>query len=120
MTSVEKNNPSSTQRVTEHPPCDVSKTSNTYYPCKDSSKPVCRQFVNQGKCRKHLKCRFYHPPVITPTIRKKATRNPGYCYCGSMLKYITNSRPYHRSDDKDTPTFFTVCSRTCRSIGKCM
>lgn len=91
--------------------------SNTYLPCNDINQPVCRQHVNQGYCRRGNKCRFYHPKIINTTIKKKAERKLGYCYCGHPLKKLVNSR-YVVNDNK--PLFFMVCSRSGRSISNCM
>ena len=91
-----------------------------YYPCNDPAKPICRQFVTKGNCRYRMKCRFYHPLVITPVIKKRATRELGCCYCGSLLKRLINKRAYRVGEDGDPPLFFVVCGRTGRSIRNCM
>jgi hypothetical protein len=80
--------------------------------------PICRQFVNQGKCRWQKKCHFYHPKIITPIIKKKTQRKLGCCYCGSLQRRFLNKRGHHIGDD--IPTFFVVCSRTGRSMKLCM
>lgn len=88
-----------------------------YYPCFDESRPVCRQFVNHKWCRKRLQCNFYHPLVITPLIKKKATRKLGHCYCGYPQRRLISRRLLRSSDDN---IFFVVCSRTGRSMKKCL
>jgi hypothetical protein len=88
-----------------------------YYPCFDKRQPVCRQYVNQQWCRKRLRCNFYHPLIITPTIKKKATRKLGHCYCGAPQKCLMNRKLLRKPED---PTFFVVCSRTRRSMKKCL
>ena len=90
-----------------------------YYPCFDAKRPVCRQHVNQNRCRKGLKCNFYHPMDITPVIKKKATREFGFCYCGAVQKRLMNKRPF-KHHNEDTPLFFVVCSRTYRSMNRCL
>lgn len=82
----------------------------------DDTRPLCRYFYRKG-CRKGDKCRFYHPPSITPTIRKEYDRERGRCYCGCQLKSIINNR-YIRNDEND-PLFFVVCSKTKKSMKKC-
>ena len=91
-----------------------------YYPCNDASKPICRQFVNQAKCRRKQKCRFYHPPVITRIIKRKATRELGFCYCGALQKKLLNKRAYRVGEDDDIPIFFVVCGRTGKSMRRCL
>lgn len=91
-----------------------------YYPCCDPNRPVCRQYINQGDCRQGIKCRFYHPIFVTPTIIKKAAREPGHCYCGAPQKKLLNKRSYNVDEDKETPTFFVVCGRTGKSMRRCM
>lgn len=87
-----------------------------YYASEDPSRPICRQFVNQGKCPKRRHCQFYHPKVITHTITKQAKRELGHCYCGAPQKTIIS---YQRSQE-DKPNFFVVCGRTGRSMRRCM
>ena len=91
-----------------------------YLPCNDISRPICRQFVNQGSCRKKTRCYFYHPTVMTPIIKKKASRQLGSCYCGSIQRRIINKYGYRSNDGGDSPIFFVVCSRTGRSMKLCM
>jgi hypothetical protein len=91
-----------------------------YYPCEDPNNPVCRYFVNQNKCKKDKKCRFYHPPIITPIIRKEATREIGKCYCGANQKHVVNKKNYSPTEDINTPTFFVLCGRTGRSMKLCI
>jgi len=91
-----------------------------YVACNDPTNPPCRQFVNQGKCRRRLKCRFYHPPATTPTIRRKTTRDLGKCYCGAPQRKIMSKRPFVLMDDEKVPIFFCVCSRTGSSMKNCM
>ena len=98
----------------------ISEESIPYYPCNDAMNPVCRTFVNKGKCEKNLECRFYHPAEITPVIIKKATRTPGFCFCGSKQKCIINGRAYKLGSSRDNPTFFVVCGRTGRSMKRCI
>lgn len=93
---------------------------NTYYPCNDPDKPVCRQFVNQTNCRQKQRCRFYHPPIITSIIKKKASRELGCCYCGAFQKKLLNKRGYRVGEDSDVPIFFVVCGRTGKSMRRCM
>ena len=104
-----------------HPEAESPKPSEEiYYPCHDPEKPVCRQFVNQGKCRKQKRCRFYHPAVITSSIQKKAKREPGHCFCGAYQRRLLNTRNYRVDEDGTSPTFFVVCGRTGRSMKRCM
>jgi len=98
---------------------DLTITNNAYYACKDSNRPVCRQFINQGKCHYHNKCKFYHPEVISPIIKRKATRKLGYCFCGSSQRCVINNRHY-RAGENDNIVFFVVCSQTGRSMRYCM
>lgn len=96
-------------------------SSNTEYrPCNDPTKPVCRSFVNQGICRLRDGCRFYHPPHLTKTIKKKARREPGLCYCGAPQKKLVNKRQYRPGEDDAMPIFYVVCSRTGKSMRRCM
>lgn len=85
-------------------------------PINDETRPLCRDFY-RGKCRRNSKCRFYHPKVITPTIKKEFHRERGKCFCGSMLKSIRNNRFIR--DDAEAPIFFMVCGRTRKSIKRC-
>ena len=91
-----------------------------YYPCEDPNNPVCRYFVNQNKCKKDKKCRFYHPPNITQLIKKQATREIGKCFCGAFQKNLVNKKNYSPNEDKNTPTFFVVCGRTGKSMKLCI
>jgi hypothetical protein len=78
---------------------------------------LCRQFVNTGSCPRRNKCRFHHPQLITETIKKRAIREPGRCYCGAKQKTLVNNRKSRNTDDL---TFFVVCSRTMKSMKKCI
>lgn len=93
-----------------------------YYACEDPNRPICRQYVNQGHCRRNNRCNFYHPKVMTRLIEKKAKREPGHCYCGSFQKTIIGNTTYRLEDgiNASKPTFFVVCSRTGKSMRKCM
>lgn len=83
-------------------------------------RPICRFFVN-NKCRKGDKCRFYHPSPITPTIQKKTRRELGKCYCGAKLRTVVDNRYYSNIDEESRkPIFYNICSRTRRSIRRCM
>lgn len=105
--------PESTQESTSE--------SGSYHACDDDNNPVCRQFVNQGQCRKRKRCCFYHPPEITDTVIRNATRELGYCYCGAIQKRIINNRSRRTNRDGETsPMFFVICSRTGRSMKRCM
>jgi len=90
-----------------------------YYPCNDPSKPLCRRYVKQGKCRSNKGCRFYHPQIITPVIKRKTTRELGHCFCGALQKRLINKRVYRIGEDDNTPTFFVVCGKTRRSMNRC-
>jgi len=102
----------------------VEPSSNPkYYPSEDPNRPICRGYVNQGKCHKRKQCNFYHPKVITPIIKKKAKREPGHCYCNALQRTIINNRSYRLSTDGtglSQPMFFVVCSSTGKSMRKCM
>ena len=98
----------------------MSGTHSIYYACEDPANPVCRDFVNQGSCRRDSRCRFYHPPIITTIIRRKATRDIGCCYCGAAQKRVINKRPFRIGEDGSIPIFYVVCSRTRRSMRSCM
>src|SRR5579864_2261337 len=87
-----------------------------YYRCNDARLPVCREFVNQGRCRRGKKCRFYHPVKITPIIKKQTQRALGCCYCGAPQKCVMNTRSYRVGEDDSIPTFYVICSRTKRSM----
>lgn len=93
-----------------------------YYACDDPNRPVCRAYVNQGRCHKKKHCNFYHPRVVTQIIEKRARREPGRCYCGSRQKTIICNQTYRHQDGVmgPEPMFFVVCSRTGKSIKKCM
>ena len=86
--------------------------------CENPQQPICREFVNQGKCRSGNKCRFYHPAIIDVATKKRANKNPGYCYCGAVQTCRVNRRSYKSPDDY--PTFFVVCARTNKSIKRCL
>ena len=92
------------------------------YPCNDPNRPICRQFVNQGKCNKRHHCTFYHPKVVSPIMKKKAQRELGYCYCGSHQKKVISGRTWSASDEdgERRPTFFILCGRTGKSMKKCL
>lgn len=101
----------------------LSNVSNNskYYACNDPNRPICRAYVNQSKCNRNNHCNFYHPRVITQMIKKKARREPGFCYCGSLQRTIIANRVFRRSDEDDAPpTFFIICSRTGKSMKKCI
>ena len=99
---------------------DISTTEN-YCACNNPGNPLCRQYVNQGNCRKRKRCCFYHPEAITPIIAKQAKRQLGFCYCGSPQRRIINHRAFKNSNvDDSIPKFFAVCSRTGRSMRQCM
>lgn len=96
-----------------------------YYPCNDPNRPICRQYVNQGTCKKRKHCNFYHPKVVSNLITKKAKRELGCCYCGSPQKTIIGHRTinynrYESAEDVPRPVFFRVCSRTGKSMKKCL
>jgi hypothetical protein len=91
-----------------------------YYACNDPANPPCRQFVNQGNCRRRLKCRFYHPPIITTIIKRKTTRELGHCYCGAHQRRLMSKRAFTIRDGERYPVFFAVCGRTGRSMKQCM
>lgn len=95
------------------------QSTNNYYPYTDDTRPICRHFVNQGRCRRGNKCNFYHPEVICPIIQKKANRKLGHCFCGSPQRRLINNRS-HRAGEYDDVIFFVVCSRTGRSMRYCM
>lgn len=92
------------------------------YPCNDPNRPVCRQFVNQGKCNKRNHCTFYHPKTLTPIIKKKARRELGHCYCGAPQKTIISGRTWRGSDEDGEmrPNFFIICGKTGKSMKKCL
>jgi len=92
---------------------DSSEQIQKYHACNDPNRPVCRAFVNQGVCYKRWNCMFYHPKVITRNIKQNARREPGYCYCGSILRTIIRGR----RDEK--LQYFVICSATSRSIKRC-
>lgn len=103
--------PSNRQRV---------RSTQKYYACHDMLRPVCRQFVNQGRCSRNLKCRFYHPPKVTKTIKRLASREPGHCFCGAPQRILLNKKGFQVGESEEIPTFFAVCGRTGRSMRKCM
>lgn len=86
--------------------------------CENPESPICREFVNQGKCRAGTKCRFYHPPNITTVEKKRANKKPGFCYCGAPLKCMVSRKFYNTT--VITPTFFYVCGNTRKAIKKCL
>jgi len=89
-------------------------------PVNNPQRPVCRYFFKK-KCSRGDKCRFYHPPRITRTIKKRARRPIGKCYCGSELRTIMNNTPIrYGPEDEERPTFYRVCARTRKSIKRCM
>ena len=99
----------------------LSDSNIKIYPCDDPNRPVCRQFINQGKCQRRHHCGFYHPKTITPVIKKKARRELGHCYCGSPQRTVISGRNARVDEDGIShPTFFIVCSRTGKSMRKCM
>lgn len=79
---------------------------------------LCRDFVNKNKCRKGDHCRFLHPKHITESIRMSASRELGSCYCGAPQRKIMNNTKY--AEEANIPLFFAVCSRTGRSMNRCM
>lgn len=93
---------------------------SSYYPCNDSDNPVCREYVNQGNCHNKQRCRFYHPKRVTMKIRKKAKRAAGFCYCGYSLQCLVSSRTSRTGRRDSDPIFFSVCSRTKKSMKKCL
>lgn len=97
-----------------------TKDNLEYVACNDATNPSCRQFVNQGKFRRRLKCRFYHPSAITPIITRKTTSDLGKCYCGAPQRKFMSKRPFILMDDERVPIFFCVCSRTGSSMKNCM
>ena len=99
---------------------DTSIPQPIYYPCNDPQNPPCRQFVNQGTCRKRLKCRFYHPPIITSIIKRKTSRELGHCFCGSKQRKLLSKKNFTIKDGERCPIFFIVCGRTGRSMKLCM
>lgn len=107
---------------TDNPPPPIlpNTTDSIYYACNDPLNPICRQFVNQGTCRRRSNCRFYHPRVITDIIRRKAGRELGHCYCGSLQRKLINRRAFNIRDNERCPIFFVVCGRTGRSMKRCM
>ena len=107
MSSIDGNN----QPVTDN-------TSDNTNPCDDPTRPLCRQYVNHGECRKRKRCDFYHPEIITPVITKQTKRKLKHCYCGAPQRCIVRT---NRSDPtKGDVNFFVVCSRTGRSMKRCM
>jgi len=103
--------------ISNHPSEILSKKKKS--PCNDPKNLVCRQFVNQGNCRSRKRCQFYHPKIITPIIKRKASRKLGYCFCGAQLMCVMNKKRY-RIDDDDIPKFFVLCSKTRRSMKLCL
>ena len=99
---------------------ETSLPEDTGLPCDDATRPVCKQHVLHGNCRKRHGCRFFHPLAITPAITKKARREPGFCYCGSAQRRLLNNSKFRPGDDADKPLFFAVCGRTGRSMKRCM
>ena len=99
-----------------------TKSTSKYYACDDPNRPICRQYVNQGRCNKRKHCNFFHPKVVTRVIEKRARREPGYCYCSAPQRTIISNSSYrpHDGESAPRPAFFVVCSRTGRSINKCM
>lgn len=87
-------------------------------PTNNPSNPICRRLVD-GKCKYDDECRFYHPPTITRTIRKKTAREIGKCFCGAGQTKLMNKKRW-RDEDDDGPLFFVVCARTKRSMKRCM
>lgn len=75
--------------------------------------PICRAYVNCGFCKYQDKCKFYHPQIITKIIKRKAQRELGYCFCGAPQKCIM----YKNTLDI---TFYMVCSRTGKSMKRCI
>lgn len=107
---------------TEKPTIDqqTQDQEESYRPCKDDKNPICRNFINRGKCKKGNRCRFYHPEIITESIKKKAKREPGCCYCGARQRTFVNNRLYRQDEGNTFTTFFVVCGRTGKSMKKCM
>ena len=117
MSNLEDSNPNNTCEES------MSNSNNTDSPspCNNPDNLICRQYVNQGNCRKRKRCSFYHPEVITPIVVKQARRELGHCYCGSFQRRIINQRAFRNPDpDNSIPRFFAVCSRTGRSMRHCM
>jgi hypothetical protein len=90
-----------------------------YLACEDKSRPTCRHFL-RGKCSYGLKCRFYHPAIITPVLERESTREFGFCYCGALQRTLINKRLYVLGESSDIPTFFIVCSKTGKSMRHCL
>lgn len=90
------------------------------YPSANANRPVCRQYTLRGHCSKGVTCLFYHAPVITASIKRKAQREPGFCFCGARLVTIQNAHRFRASDEADMPLFFCLCGRSKRSIKHCM
>jgi len=92
---------------------------------------ICKYFIN-SKCKYGNKCRLFHPSPANmklKNIKKEIKRKAGHCYCGSILRNIVyNSmnygpRCYNRSSlnkINETPLFIKVCSKTSKSMRKCM
>lgn len=77
---------------------------------------LCREYI-LDVCPNKLKCKFEHPDIITPEMRQKCLRDINRCYCGCSLKTIMNR--YNHSNIEDENIFFSVCSRTNKSIENC-
>ena len=88
-------------------------------PVNDPSRPICRSFI-RDKCTKKNMCLFFHPIEITPTVRKKVTREIGRCYCGAHQITMMNRTRRRTDEDDEAPLFFVVCGKTRRSMKRCM
>lgn len=84
-----------------------------YYACNDPNRPVCKNFVKHGNCKKNNKCHYYHPRVITPSLKQDAKRKVGYCFCKAPLRTIISTK------NPGTFEYFIICSRTNRSMKRC-
>jgi hypothetical protein len=84
----------------------------------DKVRGVCRQYILQGKCEYPPgKCGFRHPQPITKRDMLEAKREIGRCYCGASQRTIISSRV--RTLEEPRP-FFVVCSKTGKSMTRCL
>jgi len=86
--------------------------------CDNPNMPICRDYINKGKCHRNKHCKFYHPKVITVELKQKGKRELGHCYCGSLQKTIIGFKQQYKETNK--ATFFIVCSRTGKAMHKCI
>lgn len=96
----------------------ITSRDNPRYPCHDSSNPICKDFV-KGRCKRKHNCKFYHPLRIDRISLLQAGRKSGECFCGAPLIKVVKKR-YNTGEDRELPLFFCLCSRTKRSIKRCM